>query len=117
MALAVLSQAAPDKVRFYLAPPADSGAASCNHCGCILGEGLAPQAEKAFHQQHSTSSPSPSAEARRLGTEYAGGAKGRLLRARRDFEDGVGAYMREDAEVRTECGGSVRAVWRSATAV
>ena len=52
-----------------------------------------------------------------MGTEYAGGAKGRLLRARRDFEDGVEAYMREDAEVRTECGGSVRAVWRSATAV
>lgn len=98
----LLSHAAPDTVRLQNRPLADSSA-SCNHCGaCVLGEALAPEVEKAFdhQQQRSVSSPSlSSAEARRLGTEYAGGAKGRLLRAGRDFEDGVGAYMREDAEV------------------
>ena len=52
------------------------------------------------------SSPSPSsAEAKRLRTEFAGdggggGARERFLEARRDFESGVRAYMREDAEVR-----------------
>lgn len=88
-------------MHFFIRSLADSSA-SCNHCGCALGEALAPETEAAFDRQHSISSPNPPAEARSLGTENAGGAKGLLLRARRDFADGVGAYMREDAEVRSE---------------
>lgn len=82
--------------------PADLGAA-CNRCGCYKSRlsgsetGKSPTTGETVSLRSAT--PSPSEDGTRLALA---GLEERLLQARQDFEDGMEAYMREEAEARAK---------------